>query len=161
MLFRSAGLAMVTAQSAPTDEACIARYLRPTPRVRVGELLGRNRAATSCIDLSDGLADALERIAEASGVGITVRADAIPMEPGARTWSQAHGRHPLSACWAGDDYELLFTASPRARGRLRAVQRLTGDLPITRIGVVTKTRGVTLRTPRGHEPVPHGFAHFG
>lgn len=157
----AAGLAMVTAQSAPSDEACRARYLRPTPRVRVGELLGRNRAATSCIDLSDGLADALARIAEASGVGITVNADAIPVEPGARAWSEAHGRDPLSACWAGDDYELLFTASPRRRGRLAAVAA-QGGLSFTRIGTCTETPGLRLQSSvmRQDGALPHGFSHF-
>ena len=32
-------------------------------------LLGRNRAASACIDLSDGLADAVRQLAEASGAG--------------------------------------------------------------------------------------------
>ena len=36
-------------------------YLRPDPRVRLGVWLGRNRTATACIDLSDGLADGVKR----------------------------------------------------------------------------------------------------
>ena len=56
-----------------------ARYLRPDPRVRAGLLLGRNRAATSCMDLSDGLADGVRQIAQASSVGMTLDAAAIPM----------------------------------------------------------------------------------
>ena len=56
----------------------LTRYLRPDPRVRAGLLLGRNRAATSCMDLSDGLADGVRQIAQASSVGITLDAAAIP-----------------------------------------------------------------------------------
>jgi thiamine monophosphate kinase len=37
-------------------------------------LLGRNRAASSCMDVSDGLADCVRQVAEASGVGITLDA---------------------------------------------------------------------------------------
>jgi hypothetical protein len=48
----------------PNDQ----KFLRPEPRVRAGVLLGRNRAASACIDLSDGLADGLRQIAGASGV---------------------------------------------------------------------------------------------
>src|SRR5205823_6257340 len=59
---------------------CVDRYLWPEPRVRIGQLLSRNRAATSCIDLSDGLADAVHQIAEASGVGLIIDADAIPID---------------------------------------------------------------------------------
>src|SRR6185369_755187 len=55
-----------------------ARYLRPAPRVRAGILLGRNRAASSCMDLSDGLADAARQICDASGVGITLDAASLP-----------------------------------------------------------------------------------
>src|SRR5262245_6211499 len=37
-------------------EPLVHHFLYPTPRVRAGILLGRNRAATACMDLSDGLA---------------------------------------------------------------------------------------------------------
>ena len=55
---------------------CEARYLRPQPRVRAGVVVGRNRAASSCMDLSDGLADAVRQVAEASGVGMNIDAAA-------------------------------------------------------------------------------------
>ena len=137
------------------------RYLRPDPRVRAGLLLGRNRAATACIDLSDGLADGLRQLASASGVGITVDEDAVPLGEGVREFHRTHGLDPLLAALAGgDDYELLFTARPRQRGRLRAVRRLTGDLPITKIGVVTNDQRLVLRTASGTRDLPEGFEHF-
>jgi thiamine-monophosphate kinase len=138
------------------------RYLRPTPRTRAGYLLGEQKVATSCIDLSDGLADGVRRVAEASSVGITVFADALPFSPDVRLW-HADDRDVMidSALRAGDDYELLFTCSPRARGRLRAVHRLLGNLPITRIGLITKGSDVCLRTSSGESSLPDGFAHFG
>src|SRR5688500_15692980 len=43
-------------------ERCVDRYLHPEPRVRAGLLLGRNRAASSCMDLSDGLADGVRQV---------------------------------------------------------------------------------------------------
>jgi thiamine monophosphate kinase len=60
----------------------------------------------------------------------------------------------------GDDYELLFTIRASWRGRLRAVRRQAGDLPITRIGVVTKDRQLVLRTASGERDLPAGFQHF-
>jgi thiamine-monophosphate kinase len=129
--------------------ACVERYLRPDPRVRAGTLLGRNRAATSCIDLSDGLADAARQIAEASGVGMTIDAASIPVAGDLQT-----------AMTAGDDYELLFTSRPSQRGRLRGVRRQTGDLPITRIGVVTKGADVLLRDEQGTREMPRGYEHW-
>jgi thiamine-monophosphate kinase len=144
-------------QVGPNEE----KYLRPEPRVRAGLLLGRNRAATSCIDLSDGLADGLQQIAAASGVGMTVDEAEIPLADGVAEFHRARGDDPVCAAMAGgDDYELLFTIRPSWRGRLRAVRRQAGDLPITRIGVVTKARRLVLRTASGERDLPAGFQHF-
>jgi len=140
---------------------CEGRYLRPEPRVRAGLLLGRNRAASACIDLSDGLADGIRQIAAASGVGIAVDGEAIPLADGVGEYHRAQGHDPVCAALAGgDDYELLFTARPTLRGRLRAVKRQAGDLPITKIGVVTKAQQLVLRTASGDSELPAGFEHF-
>ena len=71
---------------------CISRYLYPEPRVRTGLLLARNRAATACVDLSDGLGDAVARLAEASGVGAVIDGDALPIEPDAAGGFSSAGR---------------------------------------------------------------------
>lgn len=140
---------------------CEQRYMRPEPRVRAGLLLGRNRAATACIDLSDGLADGVRQIAAASGVGIAIDEDAIPVAGGVRDYHREHGHDPVCAVLAGgDDYELLFTARPSLRGRLRAVRQQVGGLPITKIGVVTKGSQLVLRTASGDRDLPAGFEHF-
>ena len=65
-----------------------------------------------------------------------------------------------TALSAGDDYELLFTSRPSQRGRLRGVRRQAGDLPITRIGVVTKGRDVLLRDDQGTREMPRGYEHW-
>ena len=137
------------------------KYLRPEPRIRAGLLLGRTRAASACIDLSDGLADGLRQIAGASGVGITVDEAAIPMADGVAEFHRTRAADALCAALAGgDDYELLFTARSAWRGRLRAVRRQVGDLPITKIGVVTSDRQVILRSAAGDRNLPAGFEHF-
>jgi len=140
---------------------CIERYLRPVPRVRAGGLLGRNRAATSCMDLSDGLSDAVQQIAEASDVGMHIEAGSLPIAQGVRDWHAVHGGDAVeTAVGGGDDYELLFTVRPSWRGRLRAVRTGVGDLPITRIGAVTRNRDVVLSTSTGARALPAGFDHF-
>ncbi|HXH07758.1 MAG TPA: thiamine-phosphate kinase [Vicinamibacterales bacterium] len=141
--------------------ACARRYRRPEPRVRLGRLLGRARAATSCIDLSDGLADGLHRLAEASGLGFVVEEALVPVDQGARALVEARGGDPVlqAAAW-GDDYELLFTSSPRMRRALEAVVRLGRGLPVTRIGVVTREPGVRVRRGDREDAMPEGYAHF-
>ena len=147
---------------APHDaDACEQRFLRPEPRVRAGLLIGRNRAASACMDLSDGLADGVRQIGEASGVGMVLDAAALPIADRTRRWYEAQGQDPVAAAIAGgDDYELFFTLRPSWRGRLRGVQRHLADLPITRIGTVTKERRFVVRTPDGDRPLPGGYEHF-
>jgi len=153
----SGALAREPEGSAPLQE----KYLRPEPRVRAGLLLGRNRAASACIDLSDGLADGLRQIAAASGVGITVDEAAIPLADGVAEFYRSRGTDAWCAALAGgDDYELLFTARPAWRGRLKAVRSQAGDLPITKIGVVTRETRLIVRTASGDRDLPAGFEHF-
>jgi thiamine-monophosphate kinase len=155
----AAGLLRLQDDNAASDG--VERYLRPDPRVRAGVLLGRNRAATSCIDLSDGLADGVRQIAQASSVGITLDAAAIPIGERAKEWLSRHSRDPLDvALRGGDDFELVFTARPRQAGRLRAVRQHLSDLPITRIGVVTRSPRLTVKDERGERELPEGYQHF-
>jgi thiamine monophosphate kinase len=66
----------------------------------------------------------------------------------------------MASLAGGDDYELLFTV-PRARGgRLRAARRGMGDLPVTRIGVVTKDSRMSIRIHGGERDIPEGYHHF-
>ena len=142
-------------------EECRRRHRRPEARVALGGALGRNRAARACIDLSDGLSDAVHRIACASGVGVQLDAEALPIHPEARAWFEGAGLDPIAAALAGgEDYELAFTSPPAFRGRLRHVRRQIGGLPITPIGVVTKERDVLLRRNGSSEPLPRGYEHF-
>jgi len=145
-----------------SQRGCIERYLRPDPRVRAGMLLGRNRAASSCMDLSDGLGDAVRQIAEASDVGLTIDAAELPVADEVKKWHLDKCRNLLqTVASGGDDYELLFTSRPSQRGRFRSVIKQLGDLRVTRIGVVTKARDVLLSTESGKHVLPPGYEHWG
>jgi thiamine-monophosphate kinase len=140
---------------------CVARYCRPEPRVRIGTLLGRNRAASACMDLSDGLADAVTQMACASATGAKIDASAVPVHTGAAAWFTAAGRDPVTEAVAGgDDYELLFAVPRRARGRLRAVVREARGVRVTCIGELTADRTVVMSRGGVAEPLPGGFTHF-
>jgi thiamine-monophosphate kinase len=146
----AAGLRLLSADAKTTGPA-VDRYRRPEPRTRFGLMLGRNRAARACVDLSDGLADGVRQIAEASGLGAIVEVDALPLETGA-TLRDALG--------GGEDYELLFAVSPRMRSRLRNARRLASDLAVTRIGRLTADLAMLVNRSGGTEPLPAGFEHF-
>jgi thiamine-monophosphate kinase len=142
--------------------ACSARFLQPDPRVRLGLLLGRNRVASACVDLSDGLSDAVRQVTAASGVGAKIDGDAIPVPGAAGRWfADREGLDPLDAAMSGgEDYELLFTVPARRRRALASVLRLTGGLPCTRIGTITADRGLAVTRGGSKAPLPAGFAHF-
>jgi thiamine-monophosphate kinase len=153
-----------TSSAVPDDPGlaeCVSRYRRPSPRARIGAVVGRTRAASAAMDLSDGLADAVSQIAEASGTGATIDAGRLPLHPAAVGWFQSQGRDPIEAALAGgDDYELLFAVPPRRKGRFRNAVSLARGLPLTRIGALTKDPAVVLQRGTGTEPLPRGFAHF-
>jgi thiamine-monophosphate kinase len=146
----AAGLRLLRTDATSAGHA-VDRYRRPEPRTRFGVLLGRNRAARACVDLSDGLADGVRQIGEASGLGAIVEADEVPIEPGS-TLRDALG--------GGEDYELLFAVSPRMRSRLKNASRLASDLTVTRIGRLTADRAMLLSRSGSTEELPAGFEHF-
>ena len=153
---------LVTAMSAAPDvERLVTAYLRPAPRVRLGLMLARNRAASACMDLSDGLSDAVYQLAAASGVGARIDADALPIDARAREVLAARGDdHVAAAITGGDDYELLVSVRPRTRGRLAAAIR-HGGVPLTNVGVCTEDPAVVLQRGGEEAPLPRGgYSHF-
>ena len=161
----AAGLGMLRASAQPPDDAEVAalieRHRRPVPRLRVGALLGRTRTATACMDLSDGLADAVSQLAQAGGTGAVIDAAALPVPAAARRWFESQGQDPARAALAGgDDYELLFAVSPRTGGRLRTVTRQARGVRITRIGELTASPAILVKRDAATEPMPGGFTHF-
>jgi thiamine-monophosphate kinase len=139
-------------------------YLRPVPRVALGVHLARNRAASACMDLSDGLLDGLQQMAEASGVGMTIDAGALPIDAAVRAFFSARGEDPAAEALAGgDDYELLIAVRPRTQRRLAEAAR-RGDVPLTRIGRCTAERGIVVRGAGAAAidaaALPQGFRHF-
>lgn len=153
-----------TAEEIASDEVrdpCIDGFLFPEPRIRLGRQLAHHRAAGACIDLSDGLADGVRQLAAASGVGVVVDAAAIPVAPGATEWFQNHHLDPVQgALVGGEDYELLFAASPRARRKVDAARRFSGKPLLTPIGYFTKDTACVLRREATEEPLPAGYEHF-
>ncbi len=179
----AAGLAWLKAGS-PASSAdmreCVHRYHFVEPRVRSGLLVGRDRAASACMDLSDGLADAVRQVAAASQVGARIDASALPIDPAARDWFTAVASgfsritrdqqsqdlsaeasataDPIAAALSGgDDYELLFAVPPRRRRAFLAAIRHSG-VPVTKIGVCTREREIELQGTS--TPFPQGYSHF-
>jgi thiamine-monophosphate kinase len=92
-------------------------HLYPEPRLAVGAKLLASKMATAAIDVSDGLSTDLAHLCEESGLAAEIDAASIPVHALARK-IETDGWIPSAlhiALHGGEDYELLFTASPRAK----------------------------------------------
>jgi thiamine-monophosphate kinase len=128
-----------------------AAHLAPQPRIAQGLALQRRRLATAAIDISDGLSTDLGHLCEESRAAAEVEAVRLPIYQTATLEQALHG---------GEDYELLFTASPKVR-----IPRVLAGVAVTHIGRIIPGRAgqprITLATDRGREPLDSkGWQHF-
>ena len=130
-----------------------ARFEYPTPRVALGAAL--RGVASGCIDLSDGLLADVPRLAAASGCGVQLDVDRLPVSDALRAlagdsaWRQA--------LVGGEDYELCLSAPP---ARAPALEALAARLavPLQRCGRVQLVPGLELR--RGADVIQFSHSPF-
>lgn len=150
------------------------RLEQPTPRIALGTAL--RGVATSCIDISDGLAGDVGHILKASGVGAQINTDiAINLIANSPriNWAKCqfnslnslNSLNPFDAekqlqlvLAGGDDYELAFTAPQSARQAVKAAAQCS-QTPVTLIGMIQSEPGLRLVDGRGL-PVDGQFASF-
>ena len=150
--------AALQAWTIPMDPEPPARhaFAHPMPRIAAGKWLARH-GATAMMDLSDGLGGDAEHLAMASGVGLAIGLDGLPLHPAVRSAAQLIGEDPeLFAATAGEDYELLVTL-PSTFDEAEACMQETG-IPLRRIGTAIEGSGVTV-TLHGKPCSIHGFRH--
>lgn len=127
-------------------------HFYPTPRVEVGESLRKSHLASAIIDISDGLSVDLTHICDESGVSAVLSSNKIPIAKNASLELALHG---------GEDYELLFTASKRAK-----IPSRIAEVPITQIGEIRNRRdyssAIQIMDDNGKvRPLPQrGWEHF-
>ena len=144
-----AGLRIAQGQEGPAE--LLAAYRRPQPRLVAGRALGS--VVSAMMDVSDGLLIDAQRMAAASGLAVTLDLAAIPLSDGYRAFAGDDRTARLAAATAGDDYELLFAATP------------DGTLPCaaTRIGWFAAGTGLAIVDDGAPIPLPGnlGFQHNG
>jgi thiamine-monophosphate kinase len=144
---------------AATSQRLLQRLNQPAPRVNVGIAL--RGIATSCIDISDGLAADLGHILEASGVGAELSLAALPRSSAIASLLCTETQLQDWQLYGGDDYELCFTAPVALRERIRALSQ-SEQCPITRIGKIIREAGLFCLDDAQHTPVViQGYDHFG
>ncbi|MGA2304064.1 MAG: thiamine-phosphate kinase [Acidimicrobiales bacterium] len=129
----------------PVEVALAAAYRRPVARLAEGEA-ARRAGASAMIDVSDGLALDLHRLADASGVGFIL--DSVPV---------AEGATPDDALGGGEDYELVVVIGAGLADSCARSWAGAGLRPLHRIGVVTADP--TQRTLWGRDLARLGWQH--
>jgi thiamine-monophosphate kinase len=142
----AAGLRELRTGRGGSDGAGLAEaYRRPVARLREGRL-ARMEGAHAMMDVSDGLALDLYRLAAASGVGLEL--DSVPVAAGA-TEEEALG--------GGEDYELLIAVDVVGAGLLVDRFASEGLRRPTMVGLVVEDASVF--TLRGQALQPSGWQH--
>lgn len=147
------------------------RFLIPNTRLKEGRLIGDSRLATSMIDVSDGLSTDLLHICDASGVGVRIFLDKLPIsnvilasDKGARPESDGDpGQARMTVLNGGEDYELCFTAKPKNAAKLADLIETKTKTRVSIIGkILRKNEGRRVVDGRGRErPLkPLGWNHF-
>jgi thiamine-monophosphate kinase len=143
----------------------IEAHLTPQPRVAVGRIVAASGFGTAMIDVSDGFAQDLGHICDASGTGAIVQATALPIAAGAQEVAIALGLDVLQlALSGGEDYELIVTAPADLTGELAGSVEREAGVVLTRVGtIVSRTEGRWLEQQDGRRVplVARGWQHFG
>src|SRR5712691_464983 len=135
------------------------RYLLPEPRLALAAALRAH--ANAAIDVSDGLAGDLMKLAAASGVSVRVEARRLPLSPAAQKMVAAEPALLAAGLTGGDDYEILAAVSPAALEALQGAATAAG-IALREIGVAGAGTGVEIVGPdnRPMELAHPSFSHF-
>jgi thiamine-monophosphate kinase len=104
------GLAAARGEIADPSGYLVGRLRLPTPRLDLREAL--MAYASAAADVSDGLVADAGHIATASGVGIDLDLDRMPLSPPAQAWLAAQPDRDAALvrlAIGGDDYEIVAT----------------------------------------------------
>jgi thiamine-monophosphate kinase len=137
----------------------IRRYRLPEPRLALGRRLVH--VAHASADISDGLVGDLGHICDASRVGAVIEAAQLPLSSATRSLVADASQRIEIALTHGDDYELVFTAAPRAAHRVAAAARAAG-VRVTAVGRVVAEAGVRVIDADGRRMKLRrtGYRHF-
>lgn len=136
----------------PVGGSILGRHLAIVPRIDAGRELAR-AGAHAMMDVSDGLAWDLFRLARSSSVRIDLDLERVPVHDDVRALAKKTGRSPIwHALHDGEDHDLVATIA--ARDLERAHARLRKAAPeLATIGRVRAGSGLHLCDGRGESKV--------
>lgn len=146
------GLEILFGKSEDKCDRAVRALLIPRPRVREGVYLAEKHLCTASMDTSDGLASSLHQLARASGTGMEIDLDLLPIAPEV----MEHGGEDLErlALYTGGEFELLLTMKEENFEEARKT------IDMKRIGTVTDSGVRVRKSGRITELRDTGYSHF-
>jgi thiamine-monophosphate kinase len=154
ILRRSPAMAKHWGLARQQQNRLVARYLVPEPRSAIAEAIGTH--ASAAIDVSDGLAGDLAKLARASGVDVEIDIARVPISDAARAAKAKEAALIETILTGGDDYEIVATVPAGRLERLRQ-QASAAGVAVTEIGKVVSGKGRARLI--GSDGKPLVFAH--
>lgn len=149
---------------APLVDEWVQAHQRPQPRfdgmtalAAVAAERGADLTTIAAMDSSDGLANAVTLLCEASGVGAHLQAERLPLSPALSQWVGPEQAQQW-CLYGGEDFELVLCVPPTW------VEPLQQRLPaVQAIGTITAGSGIVLSTlgqPDRDLSTGQDFQHF-
>lgn len=137
------------------------RHHCPDARTELGCSLVELGLANAMIDISDGLVADLNHILKASAKGAVLHLDDIPLSPMFQQICQEQPGLIELALTGGEDYELLFTASPEHEKEIVLLSEKL-KLGLSKIGSISDDNGLNVLQSNGtlYQYRQAGFDHF-
>jgi len=129
------------------EEKIISFHTRPKARVDLQKTISKD--ASSCIDISDGLAGDIGHIEKQSKVKIILEKDKLPVHPLLERFCKKYSKNPYDyILYGGEDYQLVFTSKEKIDG-------------VFEIGFVEKGKGLYLKeNGKLNKIYEKGFEHI-
>lgn len=137
-------------------------HCRPRPHLAEGRFLARSGAVHAAIDVSDGLSSDLAHLARASGLGVRIDADGLPVSAALSRFCRRFGFDPAAYALAGgEDYVLACAVDPEQAQGLAGAFAARFGRPLYPIGEMTPGGRLEMIRDGALIPFPPaGWEHF-
>lgn len=157
-----AGVGYYCLKNKLSNKKSINSLLEPIPKLREGMIIAKQKCATSCMDLSDGLSSSLYQLSKINNVGFIIEYEKIPISSDLLKLKKNHKNRNIFnfAVHYGGDYELLLTIPKNCFIKTKKILEKNG-LNLLSIGKVIKKKQITISIDDKEEKLENkGYEHF-
>jgi len=139
------------------------RFLRPQARLEEGIVLRNIGGIRGCMDISDGIARDVSRIAKLNGLKAIIHGELLPASDVLLDYWKKQNRDPIEMIIrGGEDFELLFSCDEVRFETVKDLVESSNGIKVTRIGEWVEGTGTFVAKLDGSMlDISHwGFDHF-